>query len=86
MFVPRLIAMMPAFSTGDFEDIIARMQAVPRLVEQTVWEHGKSARCAPCGLAKICAGLNKMDVYYKSDELCPVFCDVDAIIKKIKAG
>ena len=57
-----------------------------RLVEQTVWEHGKSARCGACGLAGICAGLYKMDVYYKSDELCPVFCDVDAIIKKIKAG
>ena len=55
-----------------------------RLVEQKVWEHGKSARCAFCDLVKICAGLYKMDVYYSSEELCPIFCDPDVITKKIQ--
>jgi MoaA/NifB/PqqE/SkfB family radical SAM enzyme len=56
-----------------------------KLVVQTTWEHGKPPRCSACGLNRICAGLFKMDVYYKSEELCPVFADPDAIVRDIKA-
>ncbi|HBA60001.1 MAG TPA: hypothetical protein DCZ92_04110 [Elusimicrobia bacterium] len=57
-----------------------------RMVKQKVWEHGKSDRCAVCGLSGICAGLYKMDVYYSSAELCPVFPDPEPIKRRILQG
>lgn len=54
-----------------------------KMVRQTVWGHGKSARCRACGLEKVCAGLYKMDVYYSSQELCPVFADPETIKRRV---
>jgi uncharacterized protein (DUF885 family) len=34
--VPQVLAMMPAFTVGDFEDMLSRMAAVPTLVDQTI--------------------------------------------------
>jgi uncharacterized protein (DUF885 family) len=34
--VPQMLSMMPAATVGDFEDMIARLEAVPALVAQTV--------------------------------------------------
>jgi len=56
------------------------------LVRQTVWEHGKSARCSACNLTGICVGLYKMDIYYKSEELCPIFSSPALIKKRILRG
>lgn len=47
------------------------------------WTYGKSPRCARCTLEPICAGLHQMDRYYSSEELCPVFVDRDAVIRRI---
>ena len=56
-----------------------------KLIEQEVWDYSKGRRCRFCRLRKICAGLYKMDTYYKSEELCPMFSDPDEIAAKILA-
>ncbi|MDA8132214.1 MAG: radical SAM protein [Elusimicrobia bacterium] len=53
------------------------------LIVQEDWSYGKGGRCAACTLKRICAGLYKKDVYYKSEELCPMFSDPAAIAARI---
>ena len=53
------------------------------LIAQDDWGDDKGRRCRACRLDKICAGLYKKDVYYKSEELCPMFSDPDEIAAKI---
>ncbi|OGS14262.1 MAG: hypothetical protein A2285_04960 [Elusimicrobia bacterium RIFOXYA12_FULL_57_11] len=50
-----------------------------RLVKQTAWGHGKAAICGFCPLSRICAGLYKLDTYYDTGQLCPVFLDPEMI-------
>ncbi len=47
------------------------------------WSYGKCARCAVCKLDPICAGLYQMGVYYSPEELCPVFTDPAAVIRRV---
>lgn len=47
------------------------------------WAYSKAECCKVCSLSLICAGLYEMDVYYSSQELCPVFVSRDAIIRRI---
>ncbi len=47
------------------------------------WKYNKSSRCSVCTLNPICAGLYQMDVYYSSEELCPVFVSREEVIRRI---
>ncbi len=52
---------------------------------RSAWTYEKPARCADCSLTTICAGLYQMDVYYSSEELCPVFTPVESVRAAVKA-
>lgn len=54
------------------------------MIEQRNWTHGYGNRCDECGVKPICAGLFKADIYYKTEELCPIFYDIEAVKKKVK--
>ena len=56
-----------------------------KMVRQTSWEHGYGKNCQKCGARPICAGLFEADRYYSSEELCPVFYDIDEVRKKVLA-
>lgn len=68
------------------EDRLTYFLDEKEMIAQDKWNYGKAPRCRPCALNKICAGLYKMDVYYKSRDLCPVFLDPAAVAVKIKTG
>lgn len=49
------------------------------------WTYGKAPRCkTDCALEKLCAGLYQMDVYYSSDELCPLPTPAEAVAAKVR--
>ncbi len=50
---------------------------------QSSWHYGKSERCSGCSVNGICAGLYQMDVYYSSDELCPLFVDAGEVSRRV---
>ena len=54
-----------------------------KMVRQTSWTHGYGRNCERCGVKPICAGLFQADVFYKTDELCPVFYDIKKIHTKV---
>jgi len=53
------------------------------MVRQNKWTHGYGKRCAFCGVKSICAGLFRPDVYYTTEELCPVFYDIEKVRKSV---
>lgn len=55
------------------------------LIRQTEWTHGYGEKCGKCGARPICAGLFKADIYYKTDELCPIFYDIEKVRRKVMA-
>ena len=65
------------------EDRLTYFLDEKELITQDDWNYGHAARCRPCRLKKICAGLYKMNVYYKASDLCPVFLDPAAVAAKI---
>lgn len=54
-----------------------------RTQDKSSWSYGKAPRCGDCAVEKICAGLYQMDVYYSSEELCPVLTPAQAVIDKV---
>ncbi len=50
---------------------------------ETNFQHGKNEFCKVCRFNQICAGLFKMDVYYSSKELSPVFLNPQNVIDRI---
>lgn len=54
-----------------------------RTQDKSSWSYGKAPRCGDCAVEKICAGLYQMDVYYSSQELCPVLTPAQAVIDKV---
>ncbi len=44
-----------------------------KLVRQNKWCYEKAAVCSICSLNSVCAGLYRMDNYYSSKELYPIF-------------
>ena len=65
------------------EDRLTYFLDEKELITQDDWNYSKAPRCRPCSLKKICAGLYKMDVYYKAKDLCPVFTDPAAVAARI---
>ena len=45
--------------------------------------YGKVDRCRACTLNDICIGLYKMDIFYSSKEISPVFVPKEPIVRKI---
>lgn len=66
------------------EDRLTYFLDEKELIAQDDWNYAKAPRCRPCTLNKLCAGLYKKDVYYKSAELCPLFTDPAAVAARIK--
>ena len=54
------------------------------LISQKVWDYGKPERCAACRLSPLCAGLYKLDRYYDTGDLCPVFADPAAVARRVR--
>ncbi|MFI5348088.1 MAG: radical SAM protein [Elusimicrobiota bacterium] len=50
-----------------------------RRQDRSAWTYEKPARCAPCALDSVCAGLYQMGAYYSADELCPVFTSAEIV-------
>ena len=55
-----------------------------RKQDKASWTYGKAPRCATCSLGKICAGLYQMDVYYSSEELCPVMMSPELVAANVR--
>ena len=55
-----------------------------RRQDKRSWTYDKSPRCKECAVAKICAGLYQMDVYYSSEELCPILTPAEAVAAKVR--
>jgi MoaA/NifB/PqqE/SkfB family radical SAM enzyme len=55
-----------------------------RKQNQTAWTYDKAPRCADCGLEPVCAGLYQMDVYYSSEELCPLPTSAAAVAAMVR--
>lgn len=53
-------------------------------VTQEIWQNKKSECCRNCTLNSICAGIYGEGGYYSTEELSPVFVEIDEIIKRIK--
>ena len=53
------------------------------LVQQGTWRYGKAACCRVCRLEALCPGLYRMDEYYSSQDLYPVFEDPEAVRARI---
>ena len=54
-----------------------------RVQGKSAWSYGKCERCRLCSLDPLCAGLYQMGVYYSPDELCPVFTDPAAVVRRV---
>ena len=54
-----------------------------RIQGRPAWSYGKCERCAVCALDPLCAGLYQMGVYYSPEELCPVFRDPAAVVRRV---
>lgn len=55
-----------------------------RVQDRSAWNYGKSEQCRSCALNPLCAGLYQMDVYYSSQELCPVLTDPAVVVRNVR--
>ena len=75
------------FVKDEGRDIFFLDEKGRRTQDKSSWSYGKAPRCKKeCSLEKICAGLYQMDVYYSSDELCPMLTPPQAITAKVLEG
>ena len=65
------------------EERIVHFLDQKQTVRQTRWDHLYVEACEPCSLKLICGGLFNRGEAFDSNELAPVFVEVEPIIKKV---